>query len=383
MANLDDYIGWRGDISFDYDPFNEVDNLVFSVLAYAELDGILMSTDLQTQVSLKDLSDAFFKAHPEEELLSRDVLTKNFPLLLRSAGSSVRFQDVRACAYENHVSTETDAQMSAVTFLLDDRTAYVAFRGTDNSVVGWKEDFELSYLSETTGQKLAVAYLNRLFADTDLTLYVGGHSKGGNFAVYASAFCREEVKRQIRQIYSNDGPGFREEITKSGAYREIAGRIVSIIPENSIIGTLLDTTQAQYIVKSSRKGIMQHDALSWQIYGRHFEVVTGRSGSSRFMENTIDNWVGSMDDAKRRSFVEDLFSFFEITGHDTFEEIKNHGFSSVKSIWQYTKELPAEDRSRFLDTLGQLVKSGKDTAWEKFKEQLLGKNTLDEEEKET
>ena len=364
MANLEDYIGWRGDVSFSYDPFNEVDNLVFSVLSYAPFDDVLDSSDLTKKIPLRELSEKFFAVHSEQELLSHDIPTKMFPLLLRNAGASRRFGDIMACAFENHVNTSTDAQMSAVTFFLDEHTAYVAFRGTDNSIVGWKEDFELSYLKETTGQKLAVAYLDRLFSDTCLELCLGGHSKGGNFAVYAGAFCSDSVKNQIRRIYTNDAPGFRPEIICTDAFQSIRERIINIIPETSIIGTLLETTRAQHIVKSSNKGIMQHDALSWQVYGNHFEEVDERSGSSQFLEGTIDNWVSSFDDPSRRQFVEALFALLENTGHETFEDIKSHGLTSLQKIWQYSREMPASDRNQFFDALGQLVRSGKDMALE-------------------
>ena len=251
--------------------------------------------------------------------------------------------------------------MAAVTFFLDPHTAYVAFRGTDNTIVGWKEDFELSYLKETSGQRLAVEYLNRYFSSADLTLYVGGHSKGGNFAIYASAFCNPSVKKQIRAIFANDAPGFLEEVSDSPQFQEIQSRVVTILPEESMIGRLLRTGQAQYIVKSSAKGLMQHDLLSWQVIGNHLEDAASRSGASLFVEDTLQNWLDKIDDQQRRTFVEALFSFFESTGHETFEQIRKNSFSSMQKMLEATKTMPKEDRDQMVNILWQLVKSGTNT----------------------
>ena len=288
-------------------------------------------------------------------------MTKNIPRLLPGAASSRRFQDVCLWAYENHIDEEIDAQMAAVTFFLDPHTAYVAFRGTDNTIVGWKEDFQLSYMKETSGQRLAVDYLNRYFSSSDLTLYVGGHSKGGNFAIYASAFCDPSVRRQIRAVFANDAPGFLEEVSETASFQEIQNRIVTILPEESMIGRLLRTSRAQYIVKSSAKGLGQHDLLSWQVLGNHLEEADQRSGVSLFVEDTLENWLDKIDDQQRRAFVEALFSFFESTGHDTFEEIRRNSFSSMQKMLEVTKTMPKEERDQMVNILWQLVKSGTNT----------------------
>ena len=368
MANIQDYLAWRGDVTFEYDPFNVVDNLVFSALSYVDLEGIMTAPDGIPAVSAEpqlmpvtEVSDQYFTLHTQEEIKARETSTKNMPLLLPAIASSRRFQEVRLWAYENHIDEEKDAQMAAVTFFLDPHTAYVAFRGTDNTIVGWKEDFELSYLKETSGQRLAVEYLNRHFSSTDLTLYVGGHSKGGNFAIYASAFCNPSVKKQIRAIFANDAPGFLEEVSDSPQFQEIQSRVVTILPEESMIGRLLRTGQAQYIVKSSAKGLMQHDLLSWQVIGNHLEDAASRSGASLFVEDTLQNWLDKIDDQQRRTFVEALFSFFESTGHETFEQIRKNSFSSMQKMLEATKTMPKEDRDQMVNILWQLVKSGTNT----------------------
>ena len=370
MANIEDYIGWRGDVSFDYDPFNEVDNLIMASLAYVDFENVL--DDREAPVPVGELDARYFAIHTPEELYAREFFTKTMPFLLTKMAASRRFSGIRAFGYENHIDPKKECQMSVVTLLLDERTAYVSFRGTDDTVVGWKEDFELSYRQRTTGQQLAVDYMNRRFKDTDLTLYVGGHSKGGNFAVYASAFCCPEVKKRIKAIYSNDSPGFISEVAEDPEYQEILGRVVSIVPEETIIGTLLTTTKARHIVKSSAKGILQHDALSWQVYGNHFEEVPKRSDVSLLLESMMGNWLGKLDEKERQVFVEALFGFFENTQKGTFEEIKKNGASSLSRIMQAAITMPKEERETFVRALWELIKSGSDTAVERVKEQFSG-----------
>lgn len=382
MANIEDYIDWRGDITFDYDPFNVVDNLILSQFAYIDFEGVFPEGREWYPLTLKECSDRFFALHTEEEILARTTSTKMMPFVMRQAAETKRFSGVRVLGYENHLDTEKSIQMSVVTFLLDNFTAYVAFRGTDNSFAGWKEDFELSYSSETGGQTLAVEYLNRNFSKTNMGLYVGGHSKGGNFAIYAGAFCEPAVRRQIAVVFANDAPGFREEVTDTPGYREIAPRIVSIIPEESIIGTLLETAQVTHIVRSSAKGIMQHAARSWQVKGNHFEETESRSESSLMVESTLEKWINEVDDEQRMSFVEALFSLLDSTGKSSFGEMSKDKFGAIQTILQTTINMPKEERAMFLDVLWRLVRSGTDTALDSLKKQAKKLVGLPEEEQE-
>ena len=206
-----DYLKWRGDLTFDLDPFNEVDNLILAQMAYIDYDGIVPETRLDA-VPISEVCRRYWEIHTEAEIRKRESFVKLSPFLLGPVAGSRRFGNMRLCGYVNYVSKRAEAQMSAIQFELEDGTIYVAYRGTDETIVGWKEDFNLSYMSRTEGQKLAVDYLREHFSNTSLRLRVGGHSKGGNFAVFASSFSGETVRDQIIQVYCNDSPGFREEI---------------------------------------------------------------------------------------------------------------------------------------------------------------------------
>ena len=220
MANIEDYLVWRGDLSFSADPFNEVDNLILAQMAYVDFDGVVSVPGETKPLTLAEVNEAYHQIHTEEELRARKTFISSAPFLMEKAAKTARFGSILLTDYVNIVSVEAQEQMAVLTYLLPDGTSYVAFRGTDDTVVGWKEDFNLSYMDETLGQKHAVEYMNLCFADNHRPLRVGGHSKGGNFAVYASAFCDPSIRTQIREVYTNDGPGLLDSLTETDADRK-------------------------------------------------------------------------------------------------------------------------------------------------------------------
>ncbi len=210
MANIFDYLEWRGDVSFKQDSFNEVDNLVLAQLAYTDFDGCICEKGFTT---FQEVYEKYYQIHTKEEILERTSFIAKAPLLMDTMVNSVRFGNIRFKKYINIINGNRNEQMSAVQMWLPDGTVYVAYRGTDDTFIGWKEDLCFSYMEETEGQRQSLKYLNDCFRKTKLKLRVGGHSKGGNFAIYASAFCDNKVQKQIIEIWSNDGPGFMSEVT--------------------------------------------------------------------------------------------------------------------------------------------------------------------------
>ena len=358
MPNIFDYLEWRCDIPFSADPFNEVDNLILAELAYTDFSGCLREGE---RTPLREAREKFFGTHSRELISKSDDPLTRAPLLMDGMAEGSRFGSLRVSDYVNIVDADKNMQMSAVTFLLDDGTAYIAFRGTDNTVVGWKEDFIMSYMPETGGQRQAIEYLSRTGKRLRRPLRVGGHSKGGNFAVYASAFCDTAVQDKIVAVYSNDGPGFRKEVTGTEEYCNITSRVVSIVPELSVIGMLLSSQSGRHVtVQSSVKGFSQHDGMTWQVKRNRF-VRTEQSDVGRFIRDTQKSWLSKIDDESRESFVNSLFSLFESTGHDTFEEIGAGKFKSLDSIISAIQSMPKGKQQEFTRILGELLLSGKQT----------------------
>ena len=373
MADIFDYLKWRGDIPLSMDPFNEVDNLVLSELVYSDFDGVL--DDSFRKINLKTAEERFFSLHSREKARRSSNHIVKAPVLMEGMLSGSRFDSVRFTKFVNIVNTDKTMQIAAVTYLLPDGSAYVAFRGTDSTVVGWKEDFNMSFLPDTEGQKSAVRYLNEIGARFSGPIRVGGHSKGGNFAVYASAFCSKEVQDRILEVYTNDGPGFRDEVMARDGYKRILPKVISIVPDTSIIGMLLTSSVEHRVVKSSEKGLSQHYEITWQVE-RNRLVITEQSPIGAFISQSQKDWLSKLDDESREMFVNTLFSIFEATGMATFGEMKVNKLRSVERIYSTLKELPKERQEVLLAIMGELLQSGTQMAkkrltWDELTSKLL------------
>lgn len=355
MANIFDYLDWRGDVPFSVDPFNEADNLILSELAYTKFGSIVPSDG--TEISLQDAFRAFFSQHTREELLAEKSFTAKAPLLMEGMLSGSRFRDLTISRYVDEFDQQEGLQLSAVTFALPIGCRYIAFRGTDGTLVGWKEDFDISFLPETAGQKRAVQYLNQVGACSKEALIVGGHSKGGNLAIYASAFCNPDIQDRILIVFSNDGPGFRQEIIDSEGYSRIVGKTIQIVPDTSVIGQLLSSLSPRRVIKSSASGILQHDGFTWQVQRNHFEEAP-MSSSGELIGQTLGGWLEQMDDKTRESFTDTVFSLFESTGNDTFSEISSQKLKSTGAIVSAGLGMPKDKAQELLRIIGQLGRSG-------------------------
>ena len=250
MANILDYLDWRGDLTFDKDAFNQVDALILAQLSYLPFDSIVPDS-FSADISIGETAAAFDPERVDAKQISFCYMQDQE--LLKKLGESERFRDIRLTGYVSRTDETDDSQFSAVTCLMPDGNSFISFRGTDGSIVGWKEDFNFSYMAETPGQRFAVEYVNAYAALSEGRLCLGGHSKGGNFAVYASVFCDESAQNRIDKVFDFDGPGFRDEIADSPEYAAVIPKIISVIPQSSLVGQLLtsNTDHSHYPVSLS------------------------------------------------------------------------------------------------------------------------------------
>lgn len=355
MNNIIDYLDWRCDVPLSVDPFNEVDNLILSELAYIDLSDIVPADG--SPVPLENVCARYFESHTHEEVLSGKSFSGKAPLLMEKMLSGARFRSTSLWRYLDETDSEKEIQLAAVTFLLPDKSAYIAFRGTDGTLVGWKEDFYFSFSPATEGQKRAVDYLEEIAGAYGGVLRAGGHSKGGNLAVYAASTCDIDVQDRMAAVYSNDGPGFKEDIIASEGYRRMLPKIVSIVPDMSIIGLLLTSLTEHRVVRSGNSGIMQHDGFSWSVVRNRFESAA-LSDISLLVERSLSDWLSQMDDAERRSLTEIVFSLFESTGAESFSEMGRQKWKSAESILSALKNMPKEKQQEGLSFLRQLGSSG-------------------------
>lgn len=360
---LMDYIEWRNDVSFRAAPFNEIDNVLLSYLAYADFGELLHEP--KRHVSIETCLKRFCEKHDLANVRDSKHFIERAPLLLEEMVRGARFRGTKVVHFREVFDKEKVQQFAALVFLLPDGTRYVSFRGTDLSITGWKEDFLMSFTAETEGAKEAVSYINDVAASVDGDFILGGHSKGGNFAMFAAAFCDDAVKERILKVYNNDGPGFREEIVRSAAYRELLPKITNIVPQTSIIGRLLSNEAAHTVVKSTAAGIFQHDVTTWEVTKDKF-VRAEPDAFSDFVEKSLGTWLETMDDEARKSLVETVFSMIEMTEAETFAEFGENLFKNTGLIIKGLGRLPKEKRSELTAALGGLAEAGRATVLDKI-----------------
>ena len=352
MANLLDYIAWRGDLSIATDGFNEVDNLVLAELAYADFTGIVPGDFSREGVALERVALAY-----ADMGRASDLINDPGPLLA-AAGKSRRFGALRLSGYRNQIDAQRQYQFCAEVFLLPDGTAYVAYKGTDNTLVGWREDFNFSF-KQTEGQLQSAAYLRQAAAFFRCPLRVGGHSKGGNLAVYAAAFGGEGAR--LLNVYSNDGPGFNNAIAAMPEYGAVLDRVTLIVPEFSIVGILMNNKSERRIVRSSANGVMQHNPLTWQVLGTAFEVVDSQSPAGIFMDETLQKWIGSLSVKDRTLMTNAIFDALDATGGTTLGDIRTHWQSALSAMLKVAWQLKPDKRSQIFDIMRRLSDAGRQT----------------------
>lgn len=311
MANIIDYIAWRGDIPLIQVPLGEVDGLILSYLAYMPFEDIVPGLAVGEMPLLADVAEHLVRRYDEEGIrLSSAVRdsSEDDRELLSALAKSTRFGGLRVCGFVDYYDREGQEQFSAVTFILPDRSAFIAFRGTDTTVVGWKENFNMAFDAEVPSQRDAVVYTQEISRLLGMPLTLGGHSKGGNLAVYAGMFCAEEVRKTIRAAYNFDGPGFNEQVAASPEFGALMGRVHTYVTQSSLIGILLWHKEPFTIIKSDSVSIFQHIVYTWQLMGGRFIELEERSDSSRFADDTLKAWLRGLQPQQRESFVNGIYS---------------------------------------------------------------------------
>lgn len=348
MGNIMDYISWRGDLSFEQSQFNEVDNLILACFSYVNLDGISAVTK-QKGIGLKKLTKEFMKLHTMKELEADKSFIRLAPFMMMEMAKSVRFGKCVVRNYVNDIVTEAEQQFAAMEIVLEDGTSYVSFRGTDDTIIGWKEDFNLS-TGVVPAQKRAIEYLQKISEHTDGMLRVGGHSKGGNLAIYGLVMCKS-AHEKILEIYSNDGPGFSREFQELPETKEMMPKIIRIIPEYSIIGTLLEHEKEPVIVASSSKGLLQHDAFSWEVQGPALVRRDSLNKTAlRFIE-ILHKWIDGMDMEQKRLLIEDLFATLQASGYENLSEVQSGGLKSLAAMVKRVEKFAPESRGMMQELL--------------------------------
>lgn len=308
VTTVFDYLRWRGDLTFAQDAFNEVDNLILCIIAYLNFRRFpeLRSRDADKAVLMSDIVPRM-TAEDEQQGLSPN----NYIPLMKLAAESCRFAPVRLFGYETVRDETREMQLDALSFLLPDDTLFCAFMGTDRSLVGWKENLNLSYMDAVPAQIGAVEYVEDMaWRCPERPVRIGGHSKGGNLAAYAAIHIPEALQARMLDAYNNDGPGFRRDVTDTAEYRRIAAKLHTYIPAASIVGVLLEHTEDYTVVASSSRAIMQHEPLTWGVLGSRFIRQEARSEFGKASDDVVREWLASLSPQERKEFSNALFDMF-------------------------------------------------------------------------
>lgn len=340
MADMFDYIKWRGDIPFSAMGVNPVDALVFSTLSYIDFEGIV-SDSPDSGVLLCEAAEKFLsgKEHKNKVRVKSDVN------LLRAAAASERFGKSRVTFYRKVLDFEKETQFAAMTFLIDDGTAMLTYRGTDFNLIGWKEDFNMTFQESIPAQEEALRYLNECAFKIDAAMRLIGHSKGGNIAVYAASKAVPEVQDRIIEVHNQDGPGFTESLMGNSGYIAMVPKIKTFIPQSSIVGMLLEHEEPYVVIKSKSIGAMQHDPYSWEVMGPDFIYLQEVTGQSKLMDRAIKTWLEGMDKEERSRFADAVFDTLEASGASrTWDLLK------LKNIKGVIKEFSEDEEKRNIIT---------------------------------
>lgn len=371
MANIIDYLQWRGDLPLAQYDFHEVDGVVLARLSYLPFYDIVPA-DFSAAVPLAQAAEALLR-QPD---LEQRVLQQADVALLRAVAGSRRFQGVKLSGYVDQSDAQTQTQFAAVTFRLTGDRYFAAFRGTDNTLVGWKEDFNMSFTYPVPAQETALGYVLALTRQVPVgKLLLGGHSKGGNLAVYAAAFCGQKVQDRIEGIYNFDGPGFDRQLLQQPSFRRIGGKIHTYVPQSSVVGMLLEHDEAYSIIQSNQTFLLQHDVYSWEVLRDQLVTLDSVTNSSRLVNGTLKELVVEMEPAQRERFIDTVYQVLTQTNVQTPRELHENRLEHAKIILQAIRNLDEQERKNITGLLRPLFRSARKSVVETFQKQPRQKGT--------
>lgn len=376
MGIIFDYLD---QVAYDsiYDtPFNELDMLMLTEITYLPFDQI---------VSNQIAPDCTCRLFEAAEKLPQDLsmlVTKNRLKLLEKIASSTRFKNIKLMGYVNDIDPDVQKQFAAMIFKIKPDSYVLTFRGTDDSIIGWKEDFHMTYMDQVPAQKTAVNYLRKAMDALAGQFILTGHSKGGNLASYAASQIEPEYQERIQIIYSYDAPGLNHSVITSQGYQTISGKIKRYIPQGSIVGMMLETPKQAQIVKSTAiGGLAQHDTFTWQISDQTFVLLDNLNPDSLQVDKTLKNWVDSVSDEELKDFFDLFFGLILDAGISSINDLtKLENFNKILAVFENANALTDEER----EMLTRLAKLLVDMRYQSWKDDinLLTPSKLVQEVKE-
>lgn len=333
------YLKFRGDLDLKNFPLNEVDALIFSELSYIQFENIVPGVGEKGTIALAEAAKRYIPKEGKES-----IFYARYEKLLEAVSKCLRYAELQLSNYISVIKQEEKQQFSAVHIHINPFLTFIAFRGTDETLVGWREDFDMSYQMPVPSQISAVDYVNQTTKGLFQKYYIGGHSKGGNLAIYSAVFCENGVQNNIKAVYNFDGPGFHKKIADNESYLKIKDRIHSYVPEASVVGMLMEHEEEYKVVKSYETMLMQHEGLSWSVDGTKFETVETVDEFSNGISLTLKNWLEKADYEDRKIMVDALFDILKIGGIQSVLDFKDIGVHNTTVMVKAAAKLPKEQK---------------------------------------
>ncbi|MBQ9538424.1 MAG: DUF2974 domain-containing protein [Treponema sp.] len=322
--NLFDYVKEHGDTTFQEEPINELDSAIFSMLSYINFEGT-QAEGSKDGVSLMELSNRFFSSEFRYSMKNENWdIWQSCIRMLETASKYKRYADIKVKGYISWLDEQEPAQFSAVIFSLSPSLHFVAFRGTDTTIAGWRDNFLMTCESRTTSQKMALEYLKEWAPRLQGDIHAGGHSKGANLAIYAAAQCEAEIQNRIQGVWNFEGPGFSRNPDMLERIKAIDKRIKTYVPETSLVGVVMRNFDDYTPVKSDNHLFLQHDLFSWHVDGKKFETVQELSRTSRMFDSTMNETISNLSDAQFRTIINVLFDSMEESGIHNVQDIDDN-----------------------------------------------------------
>lgn len=342
--NLAQYLREFGDKTFREVPFSEVDALLLAQFSYLKMEGIVPGFG-----KAPGMTWAQMREHEDFEKLFTDPLygkvhRKMFELVAKSR----RYRQVKINYFTEWFDEEQEVQFAAVTFVLGATSFFISYRGTDETIVGWKEDFNMGFMESVPAQRRALAYLKGVARYTESgRLILGGHSKGGNLAIFAAARAPQQIQRRIRRVYSFDGPGFHRGFYERDGFLRIEPKYCKIVPEQSLVGFLMTNYRRYRVVESYKRGFGQHDLMQWKIQKGKFIYRRDVYRRSSRKTGMINAWIDSLNAEQISLFVETVYELLVTASVKSVVDLFKAPFRLVRRIMQNFRNMDRERKKSF------------------------------------
>lgn len=338
MSDFFDYLEWRGDITFEQVPFNKIDALLLAHVTYSIFDDIVPESFSECKTFAQVAKD--FSASPdyEQRINIGFLINKRTSELMFKMAESERFRNVGLCGFRNIYDEEKVEQFAAITYIVN-KTPVLVLRGTDDTIVGWKEDFNIAWQPQIPAQKDALEYFNEAASALKGDFIIAGHSKGGNLAVNTAVKCGAELQKRIINVYNFDGPGFSSDYFRQADFKAVEKKIYSFYPGFSVVGMIFHHPKNFEIVKSDGFTFWQHDAMNWQLMGANFINEAEFADESKLFHKAFNRWIDKLNTEQKKRFVETMFCILEASGAKTNSDIEKDPIKSSAKMLAFYAEM--------------------------------------------